>query len=115
MQPPSIKSLRDIVTAGDLILVHTAGRSLADYEADAFFRAGVERCFEVIGEALNRLQRTDPAVADRISGLRGIIGFRNVLAHGYDIVNHARVWRVIEHDLPTLMAEVRALLADAGA
>src|SRR5881398_1527301 len=46
------KLLLDVREAGESILQHTAGKSLADYSADRFFRRAVEREFEIIGEAL---------------------------------------------------------------
>jgi uncharacterized protein with HEPN domain len=51
------KLLLDVREAGESILQHTAGKSLAEYTADRFFRRAVEREFEIIGEALKRLER----------------------------------------------------------
>jgi uncharacterized protein with HEPN domain len=110
MHPTSPKSLSDVLTACDLILRHTAGRTLDDYRREAFLRAGVERCFEVIGEARRRIERKDPATAAAIPAYRDAIDFRNLLAHGYDTVNHDRVWRYIENDLPALRERVEQLL-----
>ncbi|MEA2513734.1 MAG: hypothetical protein QOJ59_3221 [Thermomicrobiales bacterium] len=112
MQPKLKKWLTDLVAACDLILEHTAGQSLAQYETDRFLQSGVERNFEVIGEILMRMSRTAPEVTTRITGYRDIIGFRNVLAHGYDVVDHGRVWRVIQENLSTLRAEAGDLLAE---
>ncbi len=103
-----------MITAADLILRHTAGRTLDDYERDPYFRAAVERFLEIIGEALRRIERHDPATAATIPAYRDIIDFRNLLAHGYDSVNHAFVWHYIETDLPALRERVQALLDQAG-
>jgi uncharacterized protein with HEPN domain len=67
-------------------------------------RSAVERQFEVIGETLSQLAKMDPAAAARIPDLRRIVGFRNVLIHGYDRIEDAAVWRVIQDDLPPLRA-----------
>ena len=37
--------------------------------------------------------------------------FENILIHGYDLLDHALVWSTIEHQVPTLLREVEALLA----
>lgn len=75
------------------------------------FRAAVEREFTIIGEAMARLASADSATASRISGHRRIIAFRNVLVHGYTVVDNQIVWDVLQSDLPTLVTEVEALLA----
>lgn len=111
MQLESAKYLEDIRQAGRTVLEGTAGRTLDDYLRDKFLRLAVERCFEIMGEALHRLDERDHETASGITDFKRIIGFRNVLIHGYSIVNHERVWRIVEDDLPTLLDEVEALLA----
>jgi len=44
----------------------TAGKSVDDYLADDMLRAAVERRFEIIGEALSRLAKASPELAERI-------------------------------------------------
>ena len=110
MHPTSPRSLNDILRACDLILRHTAGRTLDDFERDPFFRAAVERWFEIIGEALRRLERRDPATAASIPDHRDIIDFRNVLAHGYDDVENDSVWSFVQNELPILRERVANLL-----
>lgn len=75
-------------------------------------RSAVERQFEIVGEALAQLARVDAAMADRIPNLREIIAFRNILIHGYAVIDRARVWRVIEEDLPRLRAALKELLPE---
>ena len=96
------KLLEDIRQAAALIGRFVEGRCLAEYSADPLLRSAVERQFEIIGEALNRLARTDPSVAEEITHASRIIAFRNILIHGYDLVDHEVVWDVIETHLPTL-------------
>lgn len=47
----------------------------------------MERNFEIIGEAMRRLANEDPETAAEISDHRRIIAFRNILIHGYDLVD----------------------------
>lgn len=74
----------------------------------------MEREFEVIGEALHRLELGDPATAARIDDLRRIVGFRNRIIHGTDVLDDATVWGVIEGRLPRLIEQVKALLDQSG-
>ncbi|MBI2813704.1 MAG: DUF86 domain-containing protein [Opitutae bacterium] len=106
MTSRSRKLLFDVQESGRSIQSWCAGRSFAEYELDRQFRRAVEREFEIIGEALNRVSRTDPILAARITELLQIVGFRNRIIHGYDTVDNAMVWGVIEARLPRLMAEV---------
>ncbi len=106
------KLLRDIADAGGAIGEFTAGKSLSDYRGNLMMRSAVERQFEIVGEALRRLHATDPEFAGRITRSSEIISFRNVIAHGYDVVDPTVVWGIVEEDLPALMAEVSALLAE---
>ncbi len=104
------KLLEDVRVAGDLIVGFVTSKDLADYNADPLLRSAVERQFEVIGEALNRLARNDPEVTGKITHSARVIAFRNILIHGYDLVDHEVVWDVIETHLPLLREEVRNLL-----
>lgn len=110
MQPRTPKWLGDIESERALIRAATAERSLDDYLADRMLRHGVERCFEIIGEALLRIERTDPDVALRVTDHRKIIGFRNRLAHGYDDIRDDQVWSIIQVYLPALESEAYLLL-----
>ena len=74
-------------------------------------RSAVERQFEIIGEALGTLARVDATIAARIPVLRDIVAFRNILIHGYAILDRARVWRVVEDDLPRLRGVLPGILS----
>ena len=43
-----------------------------------------------------------------------IVSFRNVLIHGYALVEHPRVWRIVQESLPSLRAKIAALLDELG-
>jgi uncharacterized protein with HEPN domain len=62
------------------------GKSYEEYLANKQLRYAVERCFEIAGEALTQLNKLDPSIAQQITDWRAIIGFRNVLIHGYAVV-----------------------------
>ncbi len=75
----------------------------------------MERQFEIIGEALNRLSRIDSDLAAQIRDYRRIIAFRNVLIHGYADIDDRIVWGILVSQLPILHREVAALLASDDA
>jgi len=104
------KYLYDVQRAAGLLREFTDDKTFVDYEGDAMLRSAVERQFEIIGEAMAQLARTDEPLADRIGHYQRIIAFRNVLIHGYADVDDRLVWDVINNNLPTLIREVDALL-----
>ena len=74
MKPPEArKYLFDMAEACGLIETFVSGKSLDDYRDDPLLRSGVERQFEVIGEALGRLLEMAPELSERISDTRRII------------------------------------------
>lgn len=108
------KFLYDIQQASRLVSQFTNGKSFDEYASDAMMRAAVEREFEIIGEALTQLAKVDPGIAAQISDLRNIISFRNILIHGYALVDDRLVWDIVESKVPILDREVDALLAQHG-
>jgi len=113
MPPESLKLLTDIAQAADELSAFTAGSDLNRYLSDAMLRRAVERCFEIIGEALAQLRKLDPTTAESISDWRSIISFRNILIHNYGMIDHRKTWDIVESELPVLRQEVNALLADS--
>jgi uncharacterized protein with HEPN domain len=84
------------------------GRSLSAYLSDRVLSLAVEKLFINLGEAATRL---DEGRRTEIPGVpwRQIIGLRNILAHGYEQVDHETLYRTITADL----AAVEIALAEA--
>ena len=112
--PDAAKYLWDARRATERIARFTAGRTFDDYLADDMLRAAVERQFEIIGEALGGLRRTDAALAAVIPDLPRIVALRNVLIHGYATVDDRLVWGVVERDLSALLTTLTRMRAQAG-
>lgn len=111
MRPESPALLWEAQRAAELIGSFVAERTWSDYLGDPMLRSAVERQFEIIGEALNRLSRADPDTADRIDDLPRIVAFRNVLVHGYATIDDAIVWEVATERLRELVVLLDDLLA----
>lgn len=113
MQPKAPKLLEDIRDAAAFIGEAARGKTLDDYRRERLLRQAIERNFEIIGEAVKRIAAADPVTAGRIGHHAQIIAFRNILIHGYDLLDHALVLTTAEQQVPRLLTEVEALLAGA--
>ena len=78
------------------------------YKNDLKTKRAVERNLEIIGEAIKRIRDKDSQF--EISYLRKIIGLRNRITHGYDVISDELIWGIIINDLPKLKTEVSILL-----
>jgi uncharacterized protein with HEPN domain len=83
-------------------------RDFKIYLANKMLRRAVEREFEIIGEAMSRIERLDPKL--EISSKKQIINMRNRVIHGYDKIDDEIVWGTIVRHLPTLKSEISNLL-----
>lgn len=110
MRLESAKLLEDIRVAANDAIEMAAGRTYDEYRQQKQLRYAIERCFEIAGEALTQLNKIDPTTAQSISDWRAIIGFRNVLIHGYAVVQHDKTWDIVSNELPILLREVTDLL-----
>lgn len=76
---------------------------------DAMIQDAVLRNFEVIGEAAKRLDETYRSSHPEIPW-RALAGLRDVLIHQYEGIDLAKVWLIVERDLPGLRKAISALL-----
>jgi len=78
------------------------------YLENKMLRRAVEREFEIIGEAMSRLNKLDTNI--RISAKSQIIAMRNRVIHGYDKIDDGIIWGTIVRHLPILKNEIKNIL-----
>jgi uncharacterized protein with HEPN domain len=100
--------------AADDVASFAVGHSIEEFREGKQLRMAVERGFEIIGEALSQLRKIDPATVQRITDWQAIIGFRNVLIHGYGQVDHDKTWDIVQTELPVLRLELDELLREGS-
>jgi uncharacterized protein with HEPN domain len=103
------KLLADIVLAAEAVLVFSAGKTRQDLDTDLLLRSAIKRQLLIVGEAIRQLRDVDLSLVLQISEYKRIIDFRNVLAHGYDVVSVDIIWQVVNDKLPVLLQETRAI------
>jgi len=83
-------------------------RDYSIYNTDKMLRRAVEREFEIIGEAMNQIEKLDSSLD--ISSKKQIINLRNRVIHGYDKIDNEIIWGTIIRHLPKLKQEIEGLL-----
>lgn len=65
---------------------------------------------EIIGEALNRILKSDETII--ITNSRKIVDTRNRIIHGYYTVSDEVIWGIVIKHLPLLQSEIENLLGE---
>jgi uncharacterized protein with HEPN domain len=79
-----------------------------DYQKDIKTKRAVERDIEIIGEAVNRIQKKDSEF--KIENAKLIIGTRNRIAHAYDKISDDLIWSIVINHIPKLKDEILQML-----
>lgn len=87
-------------------------KNFLEYKKNIMLKRAVERDLEIIGEAVNRILKTDASFESLISDSKAIVGLRNQVIHAYDNVSDENIWAIIVNHLPKLKAEIENLLIE---
>jgi Uncharacterized conserved protein len=103
--------VEDMLEAIGRVTAYVDGMTPRQFMADSRTQDAVLRNLEVLGEAAKRvpfaIQRRHEAIPwSRIGDMR------NILVHEYHSVDPAIILDAARHDLPPLVAPLKALLAD---
>jgi len=112
MQHDPLVCVEDAIKACELISQFIQGMKEEDFYNDAKTKAAVERKIEIIGESLNRIKAIDSDMLAKVDNWREIIGFRNIIAHGYDVVEDEIVWDSVINDIPKLLNQLENIKKD---
>lgn len=106
MQPETRQNLTDAKAAAEeVLLIAESG-----WWESRTVALAIERLLMILGEALVRIRASEESVLSKVSDAHKVIGMRNVLVHGYDAIDSARLQDAIDHNLPKLIAEIDTLL-----
>lgn len=101
------KLLKDLSLSCHEIEEFINGVTLEEFKDNRMLQLAIEREFVIIGEALHRLEKVDKKnITDQIPDYRKIIGFRNIIAHGYDIIDIEAMWDFAEYRVPHLLEKI---------
>ncbi len=100
--------LEDIIESIEAIQNYTREMTLEGFLSDRKTRDAVARNFEIMGEAVARMNADFKASNSQIDW-RDLKVFRNLLIHSYEIVDYPLVWSVITKELPPLYLQIQEL------
>jgi len=103
-------TLRHMLDHAHEVVSMAHGRTRLDLDRDRQFSLATLKLVEIVGEAANRVT-PDTRTAHPQVPWADIVSTRNRLIHGYDTVDHAILWKIVESDLPTLIAQLEQVLA----
>ena len=86
------------------------GRVRADLDTDRMFNLALVRLVEVVGEAASHVEGDFRALHPQVPW-RDIVATRNRLIHEYDQVDMNRIWRIVQDDIPPLIAQLESIIA----
>jgi uncharacterized protein with HEPN domain len=110
MRPETRQSLADARAAAQ----ETRQLAVGAWETDRTLSLAIERLLMIVGEAFVRIRATEPGVLDSITDAYKVIAMRNVLVHGYDALDRARIRAAIEESTPKMVAEIDALIGEGA-
>ncbi len=86
-------------------------RTIEELGQDRILQLALVRLVEVIGEAASHVptefREQHPAVP-----WREAIAMRNLLVHGYDLIEHEILWETVRSDLPPLVEQLGIILGE---
>ncbi len=105
-------SLKDMLHHSREAVALLGDASLEDLGRNRVIQLALTRLVEIVGEAANRVSQ---ATRERKRNIPwpGIIGMRNRLVHGYDVIDLDLLWRTVKEDLPPLIASLQGIVKEA--
>jgi uncharacterized protein with HEPN domain len=102
--------LGHILEAIERIERYVSGLDESAFLSSNLVQDAVIRNIEIIGEASNNTQRTDPSFAAQHDNVpwQVMYAMRNRVSHGYDKIDFKLVWKTICNDLPDLHKLVKS-------
>lgn len=96
-----------------LLILEYAEPGKGKFTKSTQIQDAILRRLKIVGEAVNRLPDAFRLRHEQLPWRR-IADFRDIVVHHYDRVDPEEVWSMVEHDVPVLLPQVKALLARLG-
>jgi len=102
----SLKDMLNHAREAVELLGDTSREAFRDYRV---LQLALTRLVEIVGEAANRVSDATRQAHPNIPWPR-IIGMRNRLVHGYDVIDYDLLWDTVTSDMPPLIAALERIV-----
>ena len=99
----------DIIEASRRIQIFTKNYTLRQFSSDDKTFDAVVRNLEIIGEAVKNVPSSFRSKHPEVEWKK-IAGLRDILVHEYFGVDVEIIWDIVQHKIPVLEKQVRAIL-----
>ena len=105
--------LRHMLEHAQTAVELSSGKDRSSLDAEPTLKYSLLHLVCILGEAANRVSATGRSKYSQFPW-RDLVGMRNMVIHGYDIVDLDILWKTVEIDLPALIQTLQRVLGEAG-
>ena len=105
-------SIKDMLSHASEAVELLGEASREELEHDRVIQLALTRLVEIIGEAGHRVSQATQQKNPKIPWSQ-IIGMRNRLVHGYDVIDFDLLWDTVANDLPPLITALKEIVEEA--
>lgn len=102
-------SVLDMLKAARKVVEYATGLDESSFMASSRDQDAILRQLTIVGEAAKRVSEEFRTSHPEVPWRR-VAGFRDVVVHDYFKVDIEEVWRIVQGDLPALIAVIEALV-----
>ena len=106
-------SIKDMLDHSREAIDVLGGLSRDDLGRNRVVQLALTRLVEIVGEAAYRVSEESRKANPEIPWTK-VIGMRNRLIHGYDVIDYGLLWDTVTTDLQPLIAELQRLVDKSG-
>lgn len=106
-----ILSLRQMLDHAREAVALLGDASCEELKTNRVLQLALTRLVEIVGEAAGRVSEATQVLNPQVPWPQ-IIGMRNRLAHGYDLIDLNLLWNTVTSDLPPLIVSLAALVEE---
>jgi uncharacterized protein with HEPN domain len=99
----------DMLQASQKALEYARGLSEGEFRRSGLHQDAIVRQLTIVGEAAKRVS-AEFRISHPEVPWRQVAGFRDVVVHDYFRVDLQEVWRIVQEDLPALVAVLEPLV-----